>query len=103
MMRRYGGRTHDPNRAHIGRILQPADTGQIRSAVCAPVTYKRQNFGFKQYLVHSCSFYILDVIPFPVYPFAGFVAATAAGLARGLNRLNQAIIGQQKQTRSFFY
>jgi hypothetical protein len=56
MMWRYSGRAHDPHRAHVGGILQTADTGQIRRAVSAPVTYEGQDFGFKQFLVHSCSF-----------------------------------------------
>jgi hypothetical protein len=53
MMRRHGGRAHDPNGAHVGGILQTAHAGQIRRSVCAPVAYESQNFGFKQFLGHN--------------------------------------------------
>jgi hypothetical protein len=37
----------------IGRILKPADTGQVRSPVAAPVTQKGDDSGFKTVHVHD--------------------------------------------------
>ena len=37
------GNADDP---YIGRILHPADTGEIGGAVTAPVAQKSDNFGF---------------------------------------------------------
>jgi hypothetical protein len=45
-------RTHDPHRAHVGRILQPADTGQVAAGIGAPVAQKSDYFGLKG-IVHQ--------------------------------------------------
>jgi hypothetical protein len=46
-MGRYGGRTHHPHGADIGRVLQTADAGQVRGPIRAPVAQKSDYFGFE--------------------------------------------------------
>jgi hypothetical protein len=52
MMRGYGGRAHHTHNTDIGRVLQPAHTGQVRRAIGAPVAHKGYDFGFKKILFH---------------------------------------------------
>jgi hypothetical protein len=40
-------RAHDPDGSQVAGILQPGNTGQIRTGVCTPVAQKRNNFRFK--------------------------------------------------------
>jgi hypothetical protein len=39
--------THDANQPNISGILQSGNSSHVSSAVCSPVTYKAEYFGFK--------------------------------------------------------
>ncbi|VTR66586.1 hypothetical protein DESC_480296 [Desulfosarcina cetonica] len=44
--RTHPARTGDADDAHVGRILHPADTGQIGGSITAPVAQKGHDFRF---------------------------------------------------------
>ena len=47
MVGRYRGRAHDPYDPRVGRVLHPADAGQIRRTVGAPVAQESDDLGLK--------------------------------------------------------
>jgi hypothetical protein len=47
-------RTHDPDGPHIGRMLKPGNSGQIRARIRTPVTQECNDFGFKIFHVLPC-------------------------------------------------
>jgi len=60
MVRRNRGRTHDADRPGIGRVLQPTDSGQIRTTVTAPVAQESNDLGIEttstlHFLCHTIS------------------------------------------------
>jgi hypothetical protein len=46
-LRAHPARAGNPDDPDIGRIFHPADSGQIRRPVTAPVAQKTDDFGFK--------------------------------------------------------
>jgi len=53
VVRGYTGRTHHPDHAHIGWVLQTTDPSQVSSSVCSPGTEKTDNLGFKIGMGHE--------------------------------------------------
>ena len=57
VVRGYSGRAHHPDVTDVGRVLQTADSRQIRPGISAPVAEKRQNFRFECcHIKHSLSY-----------------------------------------------
>ena len=57
MMGRDGCRAHDADGPYIGWILHPAHSGQVGSAIGAPVTHKSDYFRFKFFYFHRTTPY----------------------------------------------
>jgi hypothetical protein len=70
------------------RVIQPANSGQIRRTVGAPVAHEGNDLGFE---IFRFQFDLLleKVGPFPVARLPVAVELKADKQANGLNRLNQ--------------